>query len=941
MRRSFCLVSFVALLVFNATAYATHEKLDVSRILYTPEAQNVGQVRGQVIDNPDGMRIFLRDASFNQDQPLVDWKQSVVVVFVNSTCVYQDGHKSLAYRVATAESLNLKGQKLVLHWTDASDAVDRVRSSEKDCIPQIELLIVRVPRSLYSNSKLYLKRRARPELWAFPTGSPRSPILLRRCAPCADGQFETSQVPVQATVSSEPVKMQADAHPKGVILLDVAATDREGKPFSGLAAKDFTLTDNGVPQKIVSFAASNQPTDEDERLTEVVLVLDEVDLSPLQLELVKDESIKFLRQNRGHLGEPTSVYWFTTSGLYATAAPTTDGNALAEDVAHHHSRRKIWADSRTYDPFLKPEENERYARWNRSVRAVYSMAIERRGAPGRKLLLWMSFGWLAVHGLEDYKDAAFPSMVELSTRIREARMVISEVTVRTEPRAFNLNFSEVTTRTEPTASDFKESYNGYLAGIRTPSELEERGFGPSSHFALPVLAIQSGGLVLDELSEISRSIEHCVEDARAFYTLSFDPPYAAGPDEYHGLKVQIEAPGLSARTNTGYYNQPVFYDQPSIPDRKVSVKELEQILGTADHEQDGELANQLASLELSERLNSNLLSLWKNRLRGKKSIAALVTLADKSAFLDPPAAEIPSDPAPDGDTQQQMISRTAKYVKDVTRKLPDFFATCITTEYEQPSPQKADIWKTAPADQSLHEAVIERATLRYRNGHEEQDAEKRKSSSSARKRDLKLFGVFSPVLTSVLGDATRDGSILSWSHWEQGERGREAVFRYLVRVENPHYNVVYCCLTDERTFRASPRYLGELTIDPGTGAILRLTMEAELGQVPEPNLSSVMPAKGAATMIEYGPVEIGGREYICPHRGVEIMRVRTVNTLNVLGQTFDVYAPYETRLNDIVYTNYHKFGAEARMLPGYEIVPDATTSPAVNGQSSTKPPPNH
>ena len=155
--------------------------------------------------------------------------------------------------------------------------------------------------------------------------------------PCADGQFETSQVPVQATVSSEPVKMQANAPPEGIIHLDVAATDREGKPFSGLAAKDFTLMDNGVPQKIVSFAASNQPTDENERLTEVVLVLDEVNLSPAQLELVKNESIKFLRQNGGHLGEPTSVYWFTTSGLYATATPTTDGNALAEDVAHHGS----------------------------------------------------------------------------------------------------------------------------------------------------------------------------------------------------------------------------------------------------------------------------------------------------------------------------------------------------------------------------------------------------------------------------------------------------------------------------------------------------------------------------------------------------------------------------------------------------------------------------
>jgi hypothetical protein len=49
----------------------------------------------------------------------------------------------------------------------------------------------------------------------------------------------------------------------------------------------------------------------------------------------------------------------------------------------------------------------------------------------------MGFGWLAVHGPEDYKDAALPWLVELSTRIREARMVISEVTARTEPRAFN------------------------------------------------------------------------------------------------------------------------------------------------------------------------------------------------------------------------------------------------------------------------------------------------------------------------------------------------------------------------------------------------------------------------------------------------------------------------------------------------------------------------
>ena len=121
----------------------------------------------------------------------------------------------------------------------------------------------------------------------------------------------------------------------------------------------------------------------------------------------------------------------------------------------------------------------------------------------------------------------------------------------------------------------------------------------------------------------------------------------------------------------------------------------------------------------------------------------------------------------------------------------------------------------------------------------------------------------------------------------------------------------------------------------------RLTMEAELGWILEPNLNPVLPAEGAVVMIEYGPVEIGGREYVCPLRSVAIMRVRTVNTLTVWGQTFEIYAPYETRLNDIVYTDYHKFGAAARMLPGFDVVPDATASPAVNGQSPTKPPPNH
>ena len=94
----------------------------------------------------------------------------------------------------------------------------------------------------------------------------------------------------------------------------------------------------------------------------------------------------------------------------------------------------------------------------------------------------------------------------------------------------------------------------------------------------------------------------------------------------------------------------------SLPER-VTVHELEQMLDAANEEHDGELAKQLAGLELSERLSSSQLSLWKDRLRGKKSRAALVALADESAFLDPPAAEILS-------TQRPILTRSARCCRE-------------------------------------------------------------------------------------------------------------------------------------------------------------------------------------------------------------------------------------------------------------------------------------
>jgi len=691
---------------------------------------------------------------------------------------------------------------------------------------------------------------------------------------------------------------------EGLIHLDVTVTDQAAEPVSGLTSTGFTLLDNGVATKMMSFRASEHARDDYERLTEVVLVLDEVNLSPVQFELAKRETVKFLRQNGGRLVTPISVYWFAPDGLYATARPTNDGSALANDVAHHRPPRLIWPIPPIHDRYMTPARLRGYL-WDKALRTLYSITVERRDKPGRKLVVWMGFGWPVTERFE-HIETTFDYIVELSTRMREARIVLYQITDWSDPENFNFD------------------YPNFTSGIHGESELKTPSYQrePSAPLALQVLTIQSGGQVLDKSPDIVRGLENCVRDASRFYTVSFDPPHAEQPDENHDLKVQLGTSGSSARTTSGYYDQPVFYDQPYVPVRRVSVRELGQILAEANGQSEDKLAEHLNSVELTERLRNSLLSLWEDRLRGKNSKAALVRLADASVFLSPPADEILSNVAPDRGQQRDMLSRTGKYVDDVLLKLPDFFATRTTIQFQQRSPKETDTWKTALADQSLHEAVTEKTTLRYRNGHEEWDTQEKTGSRGAKLKDLSFIGIFGPILNSVLADAARADSTLTWSGWERGDQGQEAVFHYSVQGTNPSYAVVDCCLRGGTVFRAKPEYHGELAIDPDTGAVLRLTIQSEPGWIVEPDLQPVRPVKATSMMVEYGPVEIGGHKYICPYRSVVMMRSRPVRPLVFWDQKFEIYAPYETLLDDVAYTDYHKFGSESRILPSLEVPPN-------------------
>jgi VWFA-related protein len=676
---------------------------------------------------------------------------------------------------------------------------------------------------------------------------------------------------------------------QGTIRLDVVATDKSGNPVAGLRQQDFTLRDNGQPGKILSFQAFDGVTAKPDPPVEVILVIDELNLPALQLSIAEHEAESFLCRNHGDLAQPVSVYRINNEGLSASAQPSTDGNMLADKIAHHREPHVIWKTRTVSESLASGAANLDQLH---ALIALGSIAIEERWRPGRKLMFWLGPGWtfnaLGASGVFDF-------VTELSTRLREARI---EVWNATEP-----SFYDPSRNVLPTTHPM---YQEYLEGL-TPETVD------SSYLSLYVIAKQNGGGMLETRNDLAGLISKRVEEANTFYSLTFDPQRTNKVDEYHALKLEVDKPDLAAHTRTGYFDEPVFYDQAPAGIQRVTVEQLEHGLSAIGSSSDADAAHQLSSMELTERLSTARLATLEATLRGKKARQALVALADESAFLAPPAEEIPSTAAPDAATQQLIMSRTVSYVNKTIPKLPNFFANRTMVQYHERPAKPGQTWKTAAGDQSLYLDQTFKAAMLFRDGKEVAQEETIKGKPlKPGERRLNTIGTFGPLLATVLVGATAAGSDLTWSRWEQGPNGRSAVFRYRVPHETPLFLVGFGYLAgDDRLvdYQQKAPFHGEFAVDPASGAILRLTVQADL--------KPALPLARSDVMVEYGSVTIGQTSYICPLRSVSISRPRTVMAIHEWGENFKVYAPFESILSDMVYEKYHLFRPTARMLPGY------------------------
>ena len=364
---------------------------------------------------------------------------------------------------------------------------------------------------------------------------------------------------------------------------------------------------------------------------------------------------------------------------------------------------------------------------------------------------------------------------------------------------------------------------------------------------------------------------------------------------------------------------------------RITVEQLQQLAVDLRGQDDRDIAHRIGQLELTQRLTPERYVALRGLFPGRASAEALLALYDLSAFADLPQSDRAPGNPPDPKRQGQIISSAVQFVAGATHKMPDLFATREMARFEDLQVVRGTQQQLSAETKPL--VLVDRSsgTVHFREGQEVVEAATKGTHPRSPTLGLNTWGTFGPILEFVMTDALH--AKVGWSHWEHGPSGPLAVFHYSVPQEISHYDVRFCCyLADDglpSSFSARPAYHGELAINPDTGAIMRLVLKADLRpDAAQPGTAEKSPLLRNDVLVEYGAIDIAGKQYICPNRFVSVMTTWTLGSQGPIKRPMSkaegaraakkALALLEfsrvNAINEAAFHDYHVFRSEIRIV---------------------------
>jgi len=335
---------------------------------------------------------------------------------------------------------------------------------------------------------------------------------------------------------------------------------------------------------------------------------------------------------------------------------------------------------------------------------------------------------------------------------------------------------------------------------------------------------------------------------------------------------------------------------PAWAARKITVVQLEDLLRSLQQAKkaDSDVASELKQVELSEELTRSIMNSVLRDSPGAYSTEQIYVLEARSAMLAPPAADLPSTPAPDAATQKAILDKAIAYATTTYAALPPLTATKTTLRFQDKMEAvAASSGMNSGAALSDPKLGVASPYIQYINSVETPASFQNGAEQVAIPKDKGRWGANGqialfeqgPVLTNVLQEAQAAGK-LNWLRWETVNGNVAAVFAFSVDKKKTHYAVNYCCFpdldqaglihtsresgpslsqsvsgnfqtaTNWKNFKEIKPYHGEIFVNPDSGIVVRLITQAEF------KATDVVQREDER--IDYGPVKVGDKMLVLP-----------------------------------------------------------------------------
>lgn len=422
------------------------------------------------------------------------------------------------------------------------------------------------------------------------------------------GSLRASPAPQSAPDASTAAQETVIRSTVRLVQVSVVVEDKKGNPVTNLKSQDFTLTDEGKPQKIAFFnappalsmaQASPKPvrllppnvftnrydlTGEDTPGAVTVVLFDALNTAPQDQSFVRREVIRFLQTLKPQ--DHVAVYGLTTQ-LFTLHEFTRDSSDLVA-AAQHFTPKELAAFDASHTPVIDLVSLGADPQWamlenslnnangiisdqytmNRvgiTVAAMNAIAAHIAGIPGRKSLVWISGGLPIQMGMSNigkagYGGASGAGDTSTANRLpRGDREGVVKFDEMVRQVADILNHSNIAMYAiDAKGVELDTTMDVSQRGPRLTNQVRDTSVlnaEQDARDASKLLADRTGGLAFFGNNDIRGAIRRAFDDGRYAYNIAFYPDHGEWDGRYRKIKIQARE-GLRLRYRSGYYASP-------------------------------------------------------------------------------------------------------------------------------------------------------------------------------------------------------------------------------------------------------------------------------------------------------------------------------------------------------------------------------------------------